>query len=366
MPTTVLVEPDLTGHRFQAVANVALGPSRMATMSCCSPRRERSPAMPSRSTSPTYRSRPWRCSTSIYPPTASMVGRVVARCREDDVRTVVVMDADQTLKKWWLLAPRAFRGLRQAPEVVFFFTRYPARVPLNDPVQVKLRVTKAWLTVVTMLTRTLHRAAGFAGRDDLHKGWLVKRARDPEICGSHSRDRAALRDRAEASPGPAPRRHLRPDLERKNARLVFEGLLAGGIDADLLLAGASSRRSRPGSTSLPAGAVTRVPHLPRLPRQHPARQADRRRRRGADRAHQQRAERHHGQGAGCGRARRLRRLHGARTGSCAQPTEASWPSSSRGAWPPRSKGLRQAGRWPRRSSVPPATAEEFATVVLGR
>ncbi len=108
--------------------------------------------------------------------------------------------------------------------MVFFYTRYPARVPLNDPVQVKLRVTKAVLTVVTMLTRTLHRAAGFAGRDDMHKGWLVKRARDPEICGSHSRHRAALR----AELGLPPDRRLVGIFglisERKNARLVFEGL----------------------------------------------------------------------------------------------------------------------------------------------
>ena len=90
--------------------------------------------------------------------------------------------------------------------------------------QVKLRVSKALLTIVTMATRTLDRAAGFAGRDDMHKGWLVKRARDPEICGSHSRDRNALR--AELSL-PQDRRLVGIFgliSERKNARMIFDAL----------------------------------------------------------------------------------------------------------------------------------------------
>ena len=269
MPTTVLVEPDLTGHRFQAVANVALRAQRDGdhVVLLTSSGAVTSDAFK------VYLSDVPLEAVEVYdemhPATAAMLAPIVERCREDDVRTVVVMDADQTLKKWWLLAPRAFRRLPLKPQVVFFYTRYPARVPLNDRVQVKLRVTKALLTVVTMATGTLHRAAGFAGRDDMHKGWLVKRARDPEICGSHSRDRAALR----AELGLPQDRRLVGIFglisERKNAKLVFEALQAGDIDADLLLAGSdrargpgldrrtAGRRRRRGSTPSPASSTTR-------------------------------------------------------------------------------------------------------------
>lgn len=258
MPTTVLVEPDLTGHRFQAVANVALraqqdGDHVVLLTS--------SGAVTSDAFKVYLSDVPLEAVEvydEIHPPTAAMLEAIVARCREDDVRTVVVMDADQTLKRWWLLAPRAFRGLPRRPEVVFFYTRYPARVPLADPVQVKLRVTKALLTLVTMATRTLHRAAGFAGRDDMNKGWLVKRARDPEICGSHSRDRAELR----AELGLPQDRRLVGIFglisERKNAKLVFESLRAGDMDADLLLAGSIEPEVGAWIDSLPPGDRERV------------------------------------------------------------------------------------------------------------
>ena len=160
MPTTVLVEPDVTGHRFQAVANVALRAQRDGdhVVLLTSSGAVTSDAFK------VYLSDVPLEAVEVYdemhPATAAMLEGVVARCRDDDVRTVVVMDADQTLKKWWLLAPRAFRRLPKRPQVVFFYTRYPARVPLDDRVQVKLRVTKALLTVVTMATGTLHRAAG--------------------------------------------------------------------------------------------------------------------------------------------------------------------------------------------------------------
>ena len=237
MPTTLLVEPDPSGHRFQAVANVALRAQQLGDSVVLLTSRGATTGDAFKVYLADVPLEAVEVYDEVYPPTPTMLARIVDRCRQDDVRTVVVMDADQTLKKWWLHAPRALRTLPRRPEVIFFYTRYPARVPWRDPVQVKLRVSKAVLTAVTRATRTLDRAAGFAGRDDMHQGWLVKRARDPEICGAHSRDRAALRDELGL---PQDRRLVGIFgliSERKNAKLVLEALRLGGIDADLLLAG---------------------------------------------------------------------------------------------------------------------------------
>ncbi|MCW2797024.1 hypothetical protein [Nocardioides sp.] len=237
MPTTLLVEPDLTGHRFQAVAHVALraqesGDTVVLLTS--------SGAVTSDAFKVYLSDVPLEAVEvydAIHPSTAAMLEGIVARCAEDEVATVVVMDADQSLKRWWRLAPRAFRRLERRPRVIFFLTRYPARVPLFDGTGWKLRISKSLLSLVAIGTRTLDRVSGFAGREDMHKGWLVKRARDPAVCGSHSRDRAALR----AELGLPQDRRLVGIFglisERKNARLVFESMQTGNIDADLLLAG---------------------------------------------------------------------------------------------------------------------------------
>lgn len=237
MPTTLLVEPDPNGHRFQAVAHVAsralAAGDRVVLLTSVG-------AVTSDAYNVFLSDVPLMAIEAydeIYPPTAVMLEKIVERCAVDDVGTVVVMDADQSLKRWWYLAPRAFRRLKKRPRVIFFLTRYPARVPLTDATQWKLRISKALLLLVGFGTRTIHRAAGFAGRDDMTKGWLVKRARDPAVCGSHSRDRAALRDELSL---PQDRRLIGIFgliSERKNARLVFEAMEVGGVDADLLLAG---------------------------------------------------------------------------------------------------------------------------------
>ena len=258
MPTTLLVEPDPSGHRFQAVANVALRAQRDGDDVVLITSKGAVTGDAFKVYLSEVSLEALEVFDEVYPPTTTMLEQIVARCRADDVRTVVVMDADQSLKKWWLLAPRAFRGLGRRPEVVFFYTRYPARVPLNDRVQLKLRVTKAVLTAVTMGTRTLHRAAGFSGRDDLHKGWLVKRARDPEICGFHSGQRAELR----AELGLPPDRRVVGIFglisERKNAKLVFEAMQHAGIDADLLLAGVIEPEVKAWIASLPTDQQERV------------------------------------------------------------------------------------------------------------
>ena len=54
----------------------------------------------------------------VHPPTAAVLDAVVEHARAREVGRVVVMDADQSLKRWWYLAPRALRGVRPRPRVV--------------------------------------------------------------------------------------------------------------------------------------------------------------------------------------------------------------------------------------------------------
>ena len=258
MPTTVLVEPDPSGHRFQAVANVALRAQGDGDDVVLLTSRGAVTGDAFKVYLSEVPLEAVEVFDEVYPPTGTMLEQVVARCRRDDVRTVVVMDADQSLKKWWLLAPRAFRRLEKRPQVIFFYTRYPARVPLDDRVQLKLRLTKSVLTAVTMATRTLDRAAGFAGRDDMHKGWLVKRARDPEICGFHSAQRTELRTELGL---PQDRRLVGIFgliSERKNAKLVHESMRLAHVDADLLLAGVIEPEVKAWIAALPTEERERV------------------------------------------------------------------------------------------------------------
>ena len=100
-----------------------------------------------------------------------------------------------------------------------------------------MRTSKATLAMLAMATGSLHHAAGFAGRDDTSRGWVIKRARDPDVCSAHSRDRLAIRDEL----GLPRDRHLvgiyGVITTGKSPDLVWEALQQRGIDADLLLAG---------------------------------------------------------------------------------------------------------------------------------
>jgi hypothetical protein len=234
--TTLLVEPDPNGHRFQAVADVASVAARTGDVMLL--------------TSLGATSTDWFASAlgdvpieaverfdSIYPPTREMAKAVAEICRERGVATVVVMDADASLKRWWYAAALEFRGLRPRPRVVFMLTRYIARLELTDWRGWYLRISKATLAVLAMATRTLNRAGGFAGRDDTSAGLIVKRLRDPVDCTAHSRDREQLR------------RDLGLPLERrivgiiglidarKSVPLVYAATIASAPDADLLVAG---------------------------------------------------------------------------------------------------------------------------------
>lgn len=235
MPVTVLVEPNPSGHRFQAVANVAAVAVETGRVLL----------LTSRGAGTSEEFAVYLGDTvlevvevfdEVQPSTQRIVDEVAALIRDQRADTVVVMDADQDLKRWWWVARRAWRGLRR-PRVVFMLTRYPARLRLTDRVGWRLRIPKATLAIAGRMTDTIHHVAGFAGRDDMADGWIVKRARDPEICLAHARDRAALRDELGL---PADRKLVGifgGIGERKNARLVFEAMQEGGVDADLLLAG---------------------------------------------------------------------------------------------------------------------------------
>ena len=237
--TTILVEPNPFGHRFQAVADVAAVARRSGEVILL--------------TSAGAKDTEWFASfiagepiqvieryESVYPPTREMARGIAEVCRGVGAATVVVMDADESLKRWWYAAAQEFRGLPKRPRVVFMLTRYIARLELSDLAGWKLRTSKAVLALLAMLTRTLHRAAGFAGRDDFSTGWIVKRLRDPAVNTAHSRDRAELRRKLDL---PADRRIvgiIGAIDARKSVPLLYEATVASGDDADLLIAGAVS------------------------------------------------------------------------------------------------------------------------------
>ena len=237
--TTILVEPNPVGHRFQAVAEVAAVARRSGDVVLL--------------TSAGAKDTEWFASflkdepievleryDSIYPPTSEMVRGIAGVCRSVGTATVVVMDADESLKRWWYVAAAEFRGLPQRPRVVFMLTRYIQRLELTDFAGWKLKISKAVLAVLAMTTRTLHRVAGFAGRDDFAEGWIVKRLRDPAVNTAHARDRAELRRKLDL---PADRRIvgiIGAIDARKSVPMLYDATVASGDDADLLVAGAVS------------------------------------------------------------------------------------------------------------------------------
>lgn len=237
--TTILVEPNPLGHRFQAVAQVAAVARRSGDVVLL--------------TSTGAKDTEWFASfladapievieryDSIYPPTRELARGVAEVCREVGAATVVVMDADESLKRWWYAAALEFRKLPARPRVVFMLTRYIARLELFDRSGWTLKVGKAALAMLAMATGTLHRAAGFAGRDDFAKGWIVKRLRDPAVNTAHARDRAELRRKLDL---PADRRIvgiIGAIDARKSVPLLLDATVASSDEADLLVAGAVS------------------------------------------------------------------------------------------------------------------------------
>lgn len=239
---TVLVEPDPGGHRFQAVANVArvaarTGPVVLLT-SDVGATDDAFGAFLSEEVLTEVRLDVRVVFDSIRPPTSAMTAAVAEVCRSLPVSTTVVMDADQSLKRWWWEAPRAFRGLARRPRVVFMLTRYPAKLGLRDAFGWKLRLAKGGLAILARANGSVHRVVGFAGRDDLSRGWLVKRVRDPAVCLAHSRDRERLRRETGL---PLDRRLagvFGAIEQRKNIPMVLEALELEGLDdVDILVGG---------------------------------------------------------------------------------------------------------------------------------
>lgn len=258
MALTLIVEPDSRGHRFEAVAHVLdvvrrSGDALLVTSIGAQDTATYTEQLGGRDLRTEERF------SDIVPPTRELVDAVADICAREDVETVVVMDADQSLKKWWLLAPRALKKLDRKPRVVFMLTRYPARLRLTDRVGWKLRTTKATLAMVAMARGSLHRVAGFAGREDTAPGWLVKRARDPAINAHHAKDRVALR---EGLGLPLDRKLVGifgGVGERKHPALTLEAILSAGLDdADLVLAGGFDDVVRAWYDALPADQKARV------------------------------------------------------------------------------------------------------------
>lgn len=234
--TTVLVEPDPNGHRFQAVANVAAvalrsGPVVLLTSKDGSSSEWSTVFLADLPIEVVERF------DAIYPPTREIAAAVAELAGTREIGTVVVMDADQSLKRWWYVAWKEFRGLRRRPRVVFMLTRYIVRVELGDWRNLYQRTSKTLLVILAKLTRTLDRAAGFAGRDDLADGGVVKRLRDPAVCLAHSRDRVRLRSEL-GLPVDARIVGIFGLIDaRKCVPLVYEATAASSPDARLLVAG---------------------------------------------------------------------------------------------------------------------------------
>lgn len=241
---TVVVEPDPGGHHFQAVAAVVSlarrhGPVHLLT----------STGATSSSAFEIYLGDTVRAGDvepsepygEKFPPTRTMIDVAVehARTMEDavDAVTLVVMDADQSLKRWWYLAPSRLRTLRRRPRVVFMLTRYPARLRPTDWVGWRLRGPKALLTVLARLTGSLDRAAGFAGREETAAGWIVKRARDPHYASAHADERDRWREELGLPLDTTLVGIFGEVSERKNAPLILEAIDAAGLDAHLVVAG---------------------------------------------------------------------------------------------------------------------------------
>ena len=248
MGVTVIVEPDPGGHRFQAVANVARVAARSGeVVLLTSTVGAADDAFATLLADLDVELQVTRPFDAIRPPTRQLARAVAAACREREVDKAIVMDADQALKRWWWVARQEFRGLRRRttapgpgrrPFMIFMLTRYPAKLTRHDTFGWKLRISKAGLAIAARAFGTLDHVAGFAGRDDMTDGWVVKRARDPEMCLAHSRDRVAIREQFEL---PRDRRLVGifgVIEERKNAPMVLDALDHAGLDdVDLVLGG---------------------------------------------------------------------------------------------------------------------------------
>lgn len=262
--TTLIVEPEPGGHHFQAVSTVArtaarTGPVVLLTSSgvidgpAFAEHLGAQVAAGDVTAHETFATR--------APSAVEMADAVARWCRletQAPVGTVMLMDGDQALKTWWLVAPRRLRGLRHRPRIVMMLTRYPARLALTDLTSWRLRGPKAVLVAVARLTGALHRAVGFSGREDTARGWLVKRVRDPHYSSAHAADRATWRSLLDLPADDVLVGIFGALDARKNPALVLDAITAVGLDARLVLAGRFDEGVRAWVDGLDAAARDRV------------------------------------------------------------------------------------------------------------
>lgn len=257
MPVTLVVEPNSNGHRFQAVANVAGFAGRTDDVVL----------LTAKGAAGTERFHTFLGGMAVKveerlddaaPTTRQLLRAVTDVCRAYDVRRVVVMEADQFIKRWWHLAPRTLRQLARRPQVIFFVNRYPTRIRFADRHDWMHLVGKTTLTLLGLLTGALDRVGCFAGREDLAQGLLLKRVRDPAICSAHSRDRLEIRERL----GLPRDRKLAAIVgvidARKCLPLVLAAVRASGDDLDLLIGGRFEPEQQAWYEALPDDAKQRI------------------------------------------------------------------------------------------------------------
>ncbi len=233
MGCLVLVEPNPGGHRFQYVRHLvrAEPDSVVLTSTGATSTPEFGSYLGGENVEALERY------SMPEPPTRELVSVVADLARERDVDTVVVMDADQALKRWWLEAPRAFRGLPHKPRVIFLLTRYPARLTFADRLGWLHRVSKASLSELAQARGSLARTVSLAGRDDTAPGRLVHRVQDPAICEASAADRPALRDKLDLPADDILVGILGTISDRKNVPMVATAVAAVGGNVRLLIAG---------------------------------------------------------------------------------------------------------------------------------
>lgn len=238
---TLVVDPDHTGHHFQSVSFVVTEASRSGPVVLLTSRGASSTDEFAAHLGAQHRAgglEVLEVLDGVLPPTRDVARAVAETCRgRSDVRHVLVMDGDQPLKRWWLVAPPAFQGVSPRPRVTFMLTRYPARLALIDRTGWRLRVPKATLAIAARLRGTLHRVVGFSGRDDVGNGLVVKRIGDPNDCTAHGSERARWRSELDLPADALLVGVFGFVSERRNAPMILEAIRSEGLDALLVIAG---------------------------------------------------------------------------------------------------------------------------------
>jgi hypothetical protein len=257
MTRTIIVEPHPIGHRFEHVAWIA----RVALARGDEVELLTSVGARARDEFTTFLGDvPIEVHESIdgWFPRPKAVGRALLDLhRQEPIATVVLLDADQALKRWWLEAPTALRG-RRGPKTVMLLMRFPQHVSLMDRPAVAMWVAKVGLSALTRASRAADSIVYLVGRHEGRPGRLLGQVRDPAICTAHARDRAALRDKYEL---PLDRRlvGIIGDLSiRKCLPMVAEATRLAGDDVDLLLAGKMTDDMREWLDALPSADRARI------------------------------------------------------------------------------------------------------------